>query len=67
MRKPIGERILNYRSEAMLTQAEMAELLEVNALSVHRYEHNLTTPHISNQRRMHKILDRLEAELNGNV
>jgi transcriptional regulator with XRE-family HTH domain len=67
MRKPIGERILDYRSEALLTQAEMADLLEVNVLSVHRYEHNLSTPHIRNQRRMHKILDRLEAELNGNV
>ena len=67
MRKPIGERILDYRSEAMLTQKEMADLLEVSALSVHRYEHNLLTPHISNLRRMHKILDGLEAELNGNV
>ena len=67
MRKPIGERILDYRSEALLTQAEMADLLDVIILSVYRYEHNLSTPHISNQRRMHKILDRLEAELNGNV
>ena len=67
MRKPIGERILDYRSEALLTQKEMADLLDVNVLSVHRYEHNLSTPHISNLRRMHKILDRLEAELNDKL
>lgn len=67
MRKPIGERILNYRSEALVSQAEMAELLDVTVVSIHRYEHNLTTPHITNQRRMHKILDRLEEKLNDNV
>ena len=47
----LGKNILMYRTEAGLTQAEVAEKLHVSPQSVSQWEHNESTPDV------YKIVD----------
>lgn len=58
----LAERILNYRAEHRLTQAQMAELLGTNHGMIFRIENNTHKPHRVNVVRFSKKLDELEGK-----
>ena len=56
----LGERMLNYRAMHKLTQAELADILEINPMAVYRCESGKFKMHKANKLRISKKLEKLE-------
>lgn len=56
----LGERMLNYRAMHKLTQAELADILEINPMAVYRCESGKFKMHKANELRISKKLEKLE-------
>ena len=60
----LGERMLNYRAMHKLTQAELADILEINPMAVYRCESGKFKMHKVNELRISQKMSKLEGKEN---
>ena len=52
----VGKNIAFYRKKALLTQEDLADLMQVSRQTIYKWEHNLSNPELGKLAQLTKIL-----------